>query len=937
MLRIHPRWHDAANGPLHGEARLLWFAAPNPPAPAAPDPDDEYTLAPADPVRRPRAELQPGINDPDAHIPTEEAAATRAAEEAQRRNDTVSVEQEVLRRRAINTLRDDTPVSGEDMHARNIASDAVALREQLQSSIERLQRANEMADGHPNETEFRREIAALSITVGALKKRMTDLVYPITGDGEERSGLELDRWERGEMTPAEFLAKYEAYMGEGGEMDTIDQADQSLSDAKRAERKIARKQLVDDARAAVQQAKERIPEKLNQQAMQGAVSNVSDEELWMKIYNADEKKAIMRSISEAAGLSTLKEIVADDISSIKEVYAERDVDGLIKKIQRSALEGKRTESATSDGDDAWKGGSYVDPRNVLSMIMGKSKEVNDMLGIEWLTAYEWFDAFKEVWESVQELRKQKSRLRVSRAASTIGKALSMIPGMGGEALVALLEQQQEAKNDEIKDGFLKELKNNRVDPSFKDLFGDGKGKQGMLAYYRQIGDTNRTRAILEFAAGKGMLYEITGKPSADAYMLPGGYSFSSLMPTEWTDSQKDTWMSNLQFMNAQGIQAQTKAGEDFATGRSKFNEYVEPFEGAVNGLSLWFAKGIANKALTKVKEGEMSATLTLIVCEAWENNDLFRKYVDMEWMDRLSGDSKQMLVGMIKYDKTHLHDGAKKFNERRIEKADAFADDPEKSGNQRLGPLVNAVRSYLIDLDPTLKNNDPETKKRFRELQAKLLACKRIGPKDKLPKGVYGSFFSDRLVPYHIQYDPNEIRDAAVEKLGDDNFIERSEIINTSTEVVQYIGTLRENGFQEPTKARYFFSQIIDAYDEMDDIAKVPGPQQHEFEQARENFSLKQRSNLNAWIDRALQQNGAAALLTEYHSDQGLKGKPKRLLVLTLLQKELISIDVIEKLSAGGNKHAQKLLKQFRDSTATQRRGDGGAGSNRGASLQTSA
>ncbi len=925
MLRYGHRWHDAANGPLHGEARLLWFAAPNPPAPVAPDPDEDP---------------QSDVNDPNV-LPTTEDIAAREAAQANSGN-VVNVEQEIHRRRAINTLREEipvseTPVNGEDMHARNIVSDAVALREKLTTSIERLQRASELAAGHPNETEFRREITSLSITIGALKKRMTDLVYPLTGDGGERSGLELDRWERGEMTPAEFLAKYEAYMGEGGELDTIDQADQNLSDAQRAERKAARKQLIDDARAAVQQAKERIPAGLSQNAVQRAVSDVSDKELWMKIYNADEKRAIMRSISEAAGLSTLKEIVADDISSIKEVYVEKNVDALIKKIQRSALEGRRPASASEGGDDAWQGGSYVNPQNVLSMIMAKTKEANDMLGIEWMTAYEWFDAFKEVWESIQELRKQKSRLRVSRAASTIGKAVSMIPGMGGEALVALLDQQQEAKNDEIKDGFVKELKNNRIDYGFKDLFGDGKGNQGKLAYYHQIGDTNRTRAILEFAAGKGMLYEITGKPSAASYILPGGISFSSLMPKEWAESQKDTYMSNLQFMNAQGIQAQTKAGEDFATGRSKFSEYVEPFEGAVNGLSLWFAKGIANKALTKVKEGEMSSTLTLIVCEAWENNDLFRRYVDLEWMDRLSGDSKQLLVGMIKYDKSHLHDGAKKFNERHIENADAFADDPEKSGNQRLGPLVNAVRSYLIDLDPTLKNNDEKTKARFRKLQAKLLACKRIGPKDDLPDGVYGSFFSDRLVPYHIQYDPNEIRDAAVDKLGDDNFIERSEIINTSSEVVQYIGTLRENGFAEPTKARYFFSQIIDAYDEMDDIARKPGPQQGEFVQARENFSLKQRSNLNLWIDRALRQNGAAALLTEHHSDQGLKGKPKRLLVLTLLEKGLISIDVIEKLAAENNKHANKLLKQYRESTASQRRGDGGAGSNRGANLQTAA
>lgn len=897
MLRNQPRWHDAANGPLLGEARLLWRAKRTTPPPTSPDPEEEG----------------------EEEAAGENQAATSTESGNQAHNKSIDTQREVAHRRAINTLLGETPVSGEDLHARNIASDAIALREQLQTSIERLQEASNKAAGHPDETEFRREITELQITVGALKKRMTDFVHPLMGDGEQHPGMELDRWESGKMTPAEFLLKYEAYMGDGGEMDTIDLADQGLSDAERAERKAGRMQLLADTRAAVEQAKETIPQNLSQQAVR-AVSDVSEKELWMNIYNDDERTLIIRSISEAAGLSTLKEIITDDISTIKQVYTERDVDGLIQKIERTALEHRRDSSMTTHTHAELTGGGYVDPKNILSIMMAKGNEMNALLGIEWMTAYEYFDAFKEVLEGIKELRKQKSRLRVSRAASTIGKALSMIPGMGGEALVSLLDQQQEAKNEEITSGFLKELKNNRIDYGFSNLFGDGKGDPGLLSYYRQIGDTNRTRAILEFAAGKAMLYGMSGK-SWKEYVLPGNIPFRSLMPTEWTEPQIESWFSNLGFSNKQGEDSQIKAGETYANGRSKFDDYVIPFKGAVNGMSLWFAKGIANVALKKVKEGQMSTTLTLIVCDAWENNPLFRKYAwqEKDWWDRLAGDNKQLLIGMTKYDQKHLIRGLE-VGETNIAKADEkFDKSPELRGKQRIGPLIAAARSYLLKLDPTLENTDEKTQIRFFGLQAKLLACKQIGPEDGLPKGKYGTFYHPDLVPYHIKYDPNEMRDAAVNALGDDVFIERTEIINCSAEVMQYIGTLRENGFAEPTKARYFFSQIITAHEELKNLANKPGPQQKDFRQALENFRKKQRGNLDLWINRALQQNGASVLLTEKHADQG-----PRLLVATLLAEGLISIEAIEKLDQAKNKHAKTLIKQYKAIKGTASRRDRG-------------
>ncbi len=889
MLRMARRWHDAANGPLTGEARLLWFANGNPPPPAA------TPATPNDDAERERRER--------------EERERQAAEDHR-----VEVEQEFHHRKAREMLRDGSDLDATPPKTSDLIASTTGMQEELVSLGEALGRIEDLIRNDDNAQraigeDRLAEMRANNKIYREHADRMNDYLYVLKDE------LNLEAWERGEMTPSEFLQRYERHIDN---MATIDDADMSLTQAEVAERAAHRQALKTAVRDAVTKALAKKPEKMPK----NDVPDATEEEVWA-LYDKTEKGEITKSISKAAGMDDIKLRLHDDVEAVSAKVREEQLLEKLIETEKALLTLAAQKDKEQDGGPKGADSPEVwSSSNPIVLMRSAWKRVNDAAGIEYMTVFEMIDACKEVIEGIKELRKQKSRLRVSRAASLMGKAVSLIPGMGGKALEALLDQQQESKNDEIKDGFIKELKNNKNDPGFADLFGDGKGKTGLLMYYHQIGDTNRTRAILEFAAGKAMLYTVKAAKWSEC-RLPGGIPFRNLMPKGWTEKQIDSYFSNLQFANKQGEDSQIKAGEDFVSGRSKFEDYTEPFEGAVNGLSLWFAKGIANKALSKVKNGEMSTTLTLIVVEAWEKNSLFRDYIDKDWLDRLSGDSKQLMIGMIKYDQGHLIAGAKN-DVWDIEKADAFANDkdPKKRGKQRLGPLVAAVRRYLLKIDPTLANDDAETKARFRSLQAKLLACQTLTEKDKLPRGKSATFYSSELRPYHIRYNPNEMRDAAVDKLGDDFFIERSEIINCSPEVAQYILRLRDNGFDQPTKARYFLSHIIDSYNELEKQANRGNP---EFRQALANFTAKQRSNLNVWIERALSQAGAPALLTEQHKDQD-----GRKLVLTLLQQGLISVRSIERIAAddnnAGRTRAKQLLQEYHGATRSNRdRGQPGA------------
>ncbi len=891
MLRYDCRWHDAANGPLDGEARLLCFSAKRrnpggaPPPGGAPDDDDEDTLDGA---------TQPNANEADAeHGARQNVDALRAFD----------------RRQAYRVVSEDK-VEGDIPETGEVLASLAALEETLESTDRNLKGVEE--DKHAMGDENTSKV------VGDFRKKLSLYGGRAKSHRYALDTLRLEDWEAGKMTPKEFQSRFDGYVEN---MEKLDEMDESLTPDERKGRNALRESLRADVHVAVERMANTMPGDAQMALVQREDASIDDAEVWELYDNKTEKAKIIQEISRAAGLNDLKILIQDDVDSINSVLSKQDMAEKIMKLERELLQDNIGHFGDYQGDIPREQLERL-PSDAWSTVMSTWTKLNESAGIEWMTAYEWYEAFKEVFEGIEELRKQKSRLRISRAATTIGGVAALVPGLGGHELEHILDEQQTHKNDEIKDSFLKELKNNKIDLGFKQLFGDPHGHTGYLQQYTLLGDTNRTRAVIEFAAGKGMLYGLE-ETDWKTYRFPGGLTVNEVLPKEWSDEQKETYWGNMGFANAQGMASQEKAGEDYVKGRASLAEYLGPFEGAVNSLSLSFAKGIANKTLSKVKDGETSALMTLIILEAWEKNALFRQYVPSEWLDRIAGDSKQLMIGMIKYDQRQILAGARggtKFgidyetnNVSRMVSPRASADGKDTPG--RLGPLVAAVRAELIKKDPSVKpieGDSKEAKKSqedFRRLTAQVLACQVV----KLPNGKEVSIYSRELRPFQIKYKPDEMRDANVSALGDDFFINQSEITNCTAEVMQYIGKLGSEGFAEPTKARYFFSHIITGYDKLYERAhNKKNPQHEEFAAALKNYTIKQRANLNQWAERALQSTTAGMkLLTEQHSLQD-----GRKIVLTLLQYGLISMGVVERLasvSGASGKAARQLLEDYQN------------------------
>jgi len=798
-----------------------------------------------------------------------------------------------------------------------VLSTLTSLESQAKSAMEKLKKRQEEKED-PNYLRWYEE--ELTINIGKINALKQD----VEKKAANINALAPADWEQGKMHPREFLRRYKAYLESLNEDDKVKSGRKNLTPEEEAadqkerdDRKAARTVLYKNAEQAVEQS-------LAQGDFVDNSTTPEEETHNWNLRSDQEKKVIIQKVNKAAGMDIIMSVAREDIGDLHKKLTDGKFDENLEKGIRTMLDQQLGMELTEEEmniirerNDAGESIADLQKQYVFSNILRHpiktlrfiTHTANNAAHIEWITVAELGMAFKKLFENIEEAKKQRRIGRVTRTARALGVVASLIPGLGGEQLRTIQDEQNERENREVVDSYKKELGDTRKDYGFTDLFGKH-GEGGLLKMYSDIGDTNRTRSILEFAAGKGLLYGMEDS-THETYILPGGVRFRDAMPPDWDDAAVENTYGNLVYANTQGKEASKDAGVKSVTGRNKVSEFVDAFQSAIKGANLWFARGVLEAALVKVKDGEMSAMLTLTVLEEWETNELFRKYSSIkdDWFDRLPGDNKQLLVGMLKYDRAHLIAGAKLG-----EHNPALATNGK--AKPRLGPLVVAVREHLKAKDPSLAKSDTESKAKLKLYTAKVLASQTVELDNKKVVTIY----HPDLRRYHIKYSADEMRDVSLEKIGVDNFIERSEIIRGTVEVIKAIAFVSQSGFQDVVKARYMFSHMSDVYKELTTNAKkiaVSDPQgSAELMRAAEQYRDDMQEKLNQWVE-TLSGTGGNKVLSELHKSQQIDPEP-RYLVMELVQRELISFDKIEELYRGGSSDVmRKLLQQLVKSAET--------------------
>ena len=511
-------------------------------------------------------------------------------------------------------------------------------------------------------------------------------------------------------------------------------------------------------------------------AREDGLPDVSTAEKWTTIPH-EERLKVYEKMNTILGVpEALRTIQNTSLALTKEMGEKPLLTRVLEDFQKR-LGKEQADEPAIEGEGAF----------TLHSVQGMWNKTKQSLGIEFYTPMQLYLAFQELKEAFLEVRKQKDRLQASKIAAFAGRALSPLPYFGRD-FEMILENSQIKKNDEVKNGFVEALKAPSWDPGFDDLFKPG----GIMD--QNFHDKNRTRAILEYAASKGFLYELMDSSTSANKVLFGRWKYESLLPSEWTEQQVSAYWGNLPGDNTNGGEKRAELGKELTKNVDNADEFIESIDTAIKTHDLWFAKGVIERALDRGKSGNLSARIGVLVMERMRTDPLLRKVIPIGWMDKtgvLSAKTAAFTFGHFNFQRKYIY-------------AWARSGETSMRGAGSLGRIIEDVKQDILDKDPAL---DPDkhtqgseewekAQKTLNLLVGRVLASEIIEvgngkgkgvPADGSQGGKIVSIFDRKFDFYNKGSGKQRDDEVDIEKLPDDFFNDPSEILLCDAPIISKI------------------------------------------------------------------------------------------------------------------------------------------------------
>jgi hypothetical protein len=235
--------------------------------------------------------------------------------------------------------------------------------------------------------------------------------------------------------------------------------------------------------------------------------------------------------------------------------------------------------------------------NTLKELEKKSIRHGEGAVIEWASLMERYQAWKGWWEDYTGAWSDASKLRVSRVEYKVAESMRWLPK--GEAAVGNASQKLNSQHRKRRGELKEDIDNNT--PPFKELFGPGK------AFRNAIGDTDAAMAVLEHAAGRGLLYTLQNDYLVDGFDLlhtPG------VFPAHWDERAKDIWLDNLLGTQASGYNKVKKDTNDTIHNKyTKQKYFLKEFDSYLENINLPAAQGVMEALLDRAIDGDEDGKL----------------------------------------------------------------------------------------------------------------------------------------------------------------------------------------------------------------------------------------------------------------------------------------------------------------------------------------
>lgn len=476
-----------------------------------------------------------------------------------------------------------------------------------------------------------------------------------------------------------------------------------------------------------------------------------------------------------------------------------------------------------------------------------------MSGIEFRTVDDIVKVVKLHWEAIVNAYKSQQNVRVNKTAKDIAKIYDYVPY--AKSVQQILYKQARATNDEETSKFADYIKSEGF--TYDELLGD---KNSIL--YQNRGNVNRAKAIIEYAADHGWLYDMDKTNGHNVY----GVDFESEFGTH----------SFLELINRNeaGKEKEVKRGEERVRYHPEIKLIIEDIRDELKKKNIYAVRGMLQILQNKAKLGESNTWGLTTLMRALQKDKSLLDIMETNLLDNIGN------IGIAQ--------SAWSLTQFKTQRKQILA------WKQRKGE--DMTRDAGFKMARTIKHIEeliPERKRSVERVEsgeldhdiAKVLAGQTLRYPDE-PGLSISIFNNDAVFNDYRKYfsDTTQSTDTKPDQTDDDFFnpdnIGSDVLLLGDTQTLKILKRESQGAFTHRTKATNFVAQIIDRYDE---LASMPA--------AQANFKREMAKKLNYWMQTDVVTNASASRQIAAEND-----KKERNILIHLYDRGLIDVAYFDRL-----------------------------------------
>lgn len=486
--------------------------------------------------------------------------------------------------------------------------------------------------------------------------------------------------------------------------------------------------------------------------------------------------------------------------------------------------------------------------------------------------YDIYKAGKGIIDTYKEAFEQSARLKQARLEDVAGKFLAWLPY--GQDVEQILHANNEKKNDEVKHSYVEYLKSRKI--GFRELF---LGAGSLMDLNKS--DPNRGRAVLEYAASKGWLYNLYTEETKEVgeRMVFAKWKLADLVPTDWEHSDIDNYYSELLSENGQGETAESESAYKRIQKRENTQAFIQNIHIELHNLNFWAVEGICKRAVERGLAAEVGPWLGVTILSWLRDHPEYAKFLNTTFFDRigaLSMYSTSQTLGWLKADRENLEKWAQTGTSNITEAG-------------TLGKVISQIEEE-IKTKSQRKFTTADDRKLLDRFVSRVLTGEILTSETKdlaLSKDATISIFASQYNKYRAEFQRMDGKPSTprVPDHDPDYYVQKTDTLLTGEEMVgDILEGNRGGGLTNKDKALPWIANIIDLYKELEKKG---------MRDAAENLRTELgRKITKAIVDGVLTDSRAGSMAS---LNIKIKSEGKKLMMKTMVERGLLDVGALVK------------------------------------------